>query len=59
MPRDDASTARQVGPILDQGILDAGIYDPMVHQIWMCYLTYARLPLNAQRLGKTLLPMFC
>ena len=24
----------------------------------MCYLIYARLPINAQRLDKTLLPMF-
>ena len=30
----------------------------MVHQVWMCYLIYARLPLNVQWLGKTLLLMF-
>ena len=29
-----------------------------IHQLWMCYLIYARLPLNAQRLNRTLLPMF-
>ena len=58
MPRDENSTGRQVGPILDRGLLEAGIYDPSVHKVWMCYLIYARLPLNAQRLGKTLLPMF-
>ena len=46
------------GPVPDRGLLNAGIYDPMVHQVWMCYLIYTRLPLNAQRLGKTLLPMF-
>ena len=30
MPCEDASTARQVGPILDQGLLNARIYDLMV-----------------------------
>ena len=49
---------RQVRPILDRGLLDAGIYEPHMHQIWMCYLIYTHLPLNTQRLGKTLLPMF-
>ena len=29
-----------------------------IHQLWMCYLIYAQLPLNAQRLDKTLLLMF-
>ena len=60
MPRDDASTARQVGPILDRSLLDASIYDLMVHKIWMCCLIYAQLPLNMQRPDKTvtLLPMF-
>ena len=28
------------------------------HKVWMCYLIYARPPLSAQRLDKTLLPMF-
>ena len=49
---------RQVGPHLDRGLLDAGIYNPAMHQLWMCYLIYAQLPLNMQRLDKTLLPMF-
>ena len=34
------------------------IYIPHVHEIWMCYLIYARLPINAQRLDNALLPMF-
>ena len=58
MPHNEDSTGRQVGPILDRGPLDAGIYDLMVHQVWMCYLIYAHLPLNAQQLDKTLLLMF-
>ena len=58
LPRDDRSTARQVGPIIDKGVLESGIYDPALHKVWMCYLIYARLPLSAQRLDKTLLPMF-
>ena len=58
LPRDDETMPRQVGPRLDRGLLDAGIYNPAIHQLWMCYLIYARLPLNAQRLDKTLLPMF-
>ena len=58
LPCDDNSTARQVGPIIDRGVLESGIYVPHVHKVWMCYLIYARLPLNAQRLNKTLLPMF-
>ena len=58
LPCDDASAAMQVGPILDRGLLDASIYDLLVHRIWMCNCIYAHLPLNAQRLDKTLLPMF-
>ena len=58
MPHDEASTARQVGPILDWGLLNTSIYDPIIHPIWMCYLIYAWLLLNTQWLGKTLLLMF-
>ena len=39
-------------------MLDAGIFDLAVHVVWMCYCIYMRLPLNTQRLDKTLLPMF-
>ena len=56
--QDDRSTARQVGPIVDRGVLESGIYDTHIHKVWMCYLIYAHLPLNAQQLDKTLLPMF-
>ena len=42
--------SRQVGPILDQGLLELGIYVQGMHKIWMCYLIYVRLPINAQRL---------
>ena len=28
LPRDDNSTARQVGPIIDRGVLESGIYVP-------------------------------
>ena len=48
--------ASQVGPYLDRSMLDAGIFGPAVHAAWMCYC--ARLPLNAQRLDKTLSLMF-
>ena len=49
---------RQLGPYLDRGVLDAGIFDLARHTVWMCYCIYARLPLNAQRLDKTPLLMF-
>ena len=55
---DDWSTAKQVGPRLDRGVLDAGLFDPEIHEPWMCVLIYARMSLTAQRLDKTLLPMF-
>ena len=58
LPCDDNSTVRQVGPIIDRGVLESDIYAPHVHKIWMCYLIYAHLLLNAQHLLKTLLPMF-
>ena len=46
---DGATTPRQVVPRLDRGLLDAGIYNPAIHQLWMCYCIYARLPLDDQR----------
>ena len=48
LPQDDRSTVRQVSPIIEQGVLESGIYDPHIHKVWMCYLIYAHLPLNAQ-----------
>ena len=39
-------------------MLKSGICILHMHKVWMCYLIYACLLLNAQRLGKTLLPMF-
>ena len=56
----DSSTARQVGPYLDKGVtvLESGIFDPSIHKAWMCFGTYARLSLNAQRIDKLMLPMF-
>ena len=58
LPHDDATTPGQVGPWLDRGLLEACIYDPAIHQLWMCYCIYTCLPLNMQQLDKALLLMF-
>jgi hypothetical protein len=52
------STARQVGPYIDKGVLESGVFDPHTHKAWMCFCIYARLSLPAQRMDKTVLPMF-
>ena len=53
----DRSTERPIGPIVD-GLLASGVYDKNAHEPWMCVLIYARLSAPAQKLDKTLLPIF-
>lgn len=54
----DWSTARQVGPYLDKGVLNSGIFDPSVHKVWMRFGIYAHLLLNVHRIDKAVLRMF-